>query len=91
MAHFRWPLTVFFDGEFIPGGALPWTYLPVWVLISLPEFYFITVALGFLLAIRLLITERKSGEIRAAHQNLAARAYDCVADNERFDPPPNAV
>lgn len=62
MAHFRWPLTVFFDGEFIPGGALPWTYLPVWVLISLPEFYFITVALGFLLAIRLLITGRKSGE-----------------------------
>jgi len=62
MAHFRWPLTVFFNGEFIPGAALPWTYLPVWVLISLPEFYFITVALGFLLAIRLLITGRKSSE-----------------------------
>ena len=62
MAHFRWPLTVFFDGEFIPGGALPWTYLPGLGPGKSQEIFVLTVALGFLLAIRLLITERKSGE-----------------------------
>jgi hypothetical protein len=54
-AHFRWPLTVFFNGDFIAGPALPWTYLPTWLLISLPEFYFIALALGVLLASKTLI------------------------------------
>jgi hypothetical protein len=47
-AHFKWGLTVFFDGRFIAGSALPWTYLPTWLIISLPEFYFIALPLGLL-------------------------------------------
>jgi hypothetical protein len=55
IAHFRWPLTVFFNGHFIAGPELPWTYLPTWFVISLPEFYFIPLALGFWLACRSLV------------------------------------
>lgn len=37
-----WPLTVLFGGQFISARALPWDYLPRWLLLTLPEFFQIT-------------------------------------------------
>lgn len=47
---YDWPLTVFFDGRFIQASELPWTYLPTWLAISLPEFYFVALGTGCVLA-----------------------------------------
>lgn len=48
--NFDWPLMVFFEGRFIVGTGLPWTYLPTWLAISLPEFYFMAFPVGCFLA-----------------------------------------
>ena len=58
-AHFDWPLTVLFNGRFVPASALPWTYLPTWLFITLPEFYCIALALGFYLAYKSLCSSGK--------------------------------
>ena len=54
-AHFVWPNTVFFNGRFLAGTALPWTYLSTWLTISLPEFYFVVLLLGSLVATQSLL------------------------------------
>jgi hypothetical protein len=38
-ASFGWERTVLFQGAMVPARELPRTYLPTWLLISLPEFY----------------------------------------------------
>jgi hypothetical protein len=43
-----WPLTVLFGGQFIPAKALPWDYLPRWLLMTLPEFFQITFLCGLM-------------------------------------------
>jgi dolichyl-phosphate-mannose-protein mannosyltransferase len=52
LANFtEWPLTVLYGGRFIPSATLPWHYLPTSLLITLPEFYLLglAVVLGGLL------------------------------------------
>lgn len=39
MGQNPWGGSVFFQGELIPAASLPRSYLPTWLLISLPEFY----------------------------------------------------
>ena len=56
VAHFNWERTVFFAGEDIAAADLPWTYLPTWLGISLPEFYFVSLGVGCLLAYRFVST-----------------------------------
>jgi len=57
IAHFNWgPSTVFFGGHDISAADLPWTYLPTWLAISLPEFYFVSLGVGCLLAYRFVST-----------------------------------
>jgi hypothetical protein len=63
-ANFDWPMTVFFNGRFVPGTELPRSYLPTWLMISLPEFYFIVLLLGCLVAIQFL-TRAKKEPLRA--------------------------
>jgi len=58
-AHFDWPVTVLFNGRFVPASALPWTCLPTWLVITLPEFYYIALALGFYLAYKSLCSPGK--------------------------------
>ena len=58
-ANFDWPMTVFFNGRFVPGTELPRSYLPTWLMISLPEFYFIVLLLGCLVAIQFLTRAKK--------------------------------
>jgi hypothetical protein len=49
-SHFYWPQQVFFEGRFIPFTAIPRYYILKWILISLPEFYFVSLAVGLVLA-----------------------------------------
>jgi hypothetical protein len=49
-AHFNWPHPVFFEGRNISAMELPWYYISKWLLISLPEFYFLSLAAGLVLA-----------------------------------------
>ncbi len=56
MTAYDWPLTVLFNGEYVPAKALPPSYLPTWLAISLPEFYFVALAVGGLLAIRFCLS-----------------------------------
>ena len=58
-ANFDWPMTVFFNGHFVPGTELPRSYLPTWLMISLPEFYFIVLLLGCLVAVQFLTRAKK--------------------------------
>ena len=58
-ANFDWPMTVFFNGRFIPGTELPRSYLPTWLMISLPEFYFIVLLLGCFVVIQFLTRAKK--------------------------------
>jgi len=51
-ANYDWPLTVFFEGRFIKASQLPFYYLPTWFSISLPEFYFVALLVGCILAAR---------------------------------------
>jgi Dolichyl-phosphate-mannose-protein mannosyltransferase len=59
-AHFDWRGTVFFGGHDIPAVDLPWTYLPTWLAISLPEFYFVSLGVGCFLAYRFVSTADKT-------------------------------
>jgi hypothetical protein len=51
-AHYLWQGSVFFDGSTFRQDDIPVTYLPTWFAISLPEFYFIALPVGGLLAFR---------------------------------------
>jgi hypothetical protein len=55
-AHFDHDLAVFFGGQDFSPRGLPWTYLPTWLAISLPEFYFVCLAVGLVLAYRFVST-----------------------------------
>jgi len=50
--QFKWPGSVFYAGSSIPATELPWHYLPTWLAISLPEFYFIVLLIGCILGCR---------------------------------------
>jgi 4-amino-4-deoxy-L-arabinose transferase-like glycosyltransferase len=57
--HFRWEGKMLFRGEMISSLRVPWSYLPTWFLITLPEAYFVVFVLaGFLLA-RILLKKEK--------------------------------
>jgi hypothetical protein len=44
--RFPWDSTVFFDGRFVRSTELPWSYLPTWFAVSLPEAYLVAAAAG---------------------------------------------
>ena len=54
LAHIAWNGSVLFKGEMIPATALPYSYLPVWISITVPEVWlaagiagFVWVSVGF--------------------------------------------
>jgi hypothetical protein len=53
-AHFPWPGQVFYMGKLLAATALPWHYLPVWMLITIPLPYSLLGALGLASALRTL-------------------------------------
>jgi hypothetical protein len=44
--YYPWRALVFFEGNMVPAPDLPRSYLPTWLAISLPEFYFVALGLG---------------------------------------------
>ena len=62
IAHFKWDGMVFFNRQFFAATELPWSYLPTWLAISLPEFYFIILLGGFCNAIIFLVNFEKTEE-----------------------------
>jgi hypothetical protein len=60
VAHFPWHGQVFFNGRFLAATELPWSYLPTWFGISLPEFYFIAFFIGGFLALKFIINFRRA-------------------------------
>ena len=49
MSKFRWTGEVFFKGEFLQATNLPWTYIPLWFIITTPIVYQLLALLGILL------------------------------------------
>ena len=47
-ANFSWDNTVKYLGKSIPANKLPWTYIPLWIMISTPILYLILFILGIL-------------------------------------------
>jgi 4-amino-4-deoxy-L-arabinose transferase-like glycosyltransferase len=54
-SHLRVALLTFFNGHSYPASHPPRTYVPIWLSVSLPEFYFMSLLVGFGIDIRSLI------------------------------------
>lgn len=69
----KWYWTVLYRGVFIPSDSLPWHYLPVSFLVTLPEYYVVAlggglVALGVSLVRRLRREPGHEANTRADHE-----------------------
>lgn len=53
LAHLTESAPMLFNGRYVYSGDLPWTYVPVWLGMSLPEFYPVAFLLGALTLPRL--------------------------------------
>ncbi len=49
MSRFPWDRVTFFNGLDYAAGNLPWYYLPLWLGITVPEFYFVAAFAGIIL------------------------------------------
>jgi hypothetical protein len=45
-SHETFPFTTLFDGRFVPASDLPWTYLPTYILVALPELVLVLLAIA---------------------------------------------
>jgi hypothetical protein len=45
-SHETFPFTTLFDGRFVPATDLPWTYLPTYILVALPELVLVMLAIS---------------------------------------------
>ncbi len=46
MSHVPWPGTALYWGRLVPAPALPWHYLPVWIIITTPVPYVLAALVG---------------------------------------------
>ena len=72
-SKFSWPGSVLFDGRLISARELPWTYLPTWFLITLPETY----AVAFVAA--LIVAWRTRSQWREALPMVACIGLLCMS------------
>jgi hypothetical protein len=56
---FAWDSPLFYMGELINSGKIPWHYLPTWFSITLPEYYFVILPLGLLMSLLAVIRYKK--------------------------------
>ncbi len=54
MRSFPWEGSVLYFGGLLYGPDLPWHYIPVWMLVSIPILYTLAFTLGFFITIKLL-------------------------------------
>ena len=52
LSQFQWTFPVLFDGADVPASALPWDYIPRWVLLTTPPVVLLGAALSLLLFLR---------------------------------------
>jgi len=50
-SHETFPFKTLFDGRFVPASDLPWTYLPTYILLALPELVLVLLAAAAVLAV----------------------------------------
>lgn len=66
--HFGYSIDVLFEGETISNVDVPWYYVTKWLLVTLPEFYFISMVIGLLLLLRYVLKHRQrmleGGDVR---------------------------
>ncbi|HVP69156.1 MAG TPA: glycosyltransferase family 39 protein [Anaeromyxobacteraceae bacterium] len=53
-SHFQTVNPVLFDGRIVASNALPWTYLPTWFAVTLPEAYLVAAITAGYVAVRVL-------------------------------------
>lgn len=46
MSRFRWIGDTLYMGQAVPGTALPWHYVPVWIAVTTPPLYLVLFSLG---------------------------------------------
>jgi hypothetical protein len=46
ISQYPWPGQVVYFGQRLPAGALPWHYIPVWIIISTPLLYILAAVVG---------------------------------------------
>ncbi|SNC77165.1 hypothetical protein SAMN06265337_3745 [Hymenobacter gelipurpurascens] len=49
--RYPWPLTNLYLGKLLPVGQLPWHYIPVWMVVTIPVPYSLAAAVGLLWAL----------------------------------------
>jgi hypothetical protein len=52
LSQFQWTFPVLFNGADVPASALPWDYVPRWVLLTTPPVVILGAALSLLLVLR---------------------------------------
>jgi 4-amino-4-deoxy-L-arabinose transferase-like glycosyltransferase len=69
LSQFEWNFPVLFDGKDVPASALPWDYVPQWLLVSTPPVVLAgaLVSLVFLLRLRLPAPASPAGGRGAGH------------------------
>ena len=72
-SSYPWNAPVLYMGQVVPAGELPWHYLPVWLLITLPEPVLILLFVGLLLSIVAVVRSGASGG-RAERLDVLERA-----------------
>lgn len=55
MSRYPQPLSLLYRGEFIQSTELPWHYIPVWMLITIPVQYTVLFLIGSFLTIRVVL------------------------------------
>lgn len=61
VTHFNWQGMVLFQGELLSAAQIPWNYLLVWLMISLPEVWFFILLSGLLMGVCACIANRSNG------------------------------
>ena len=64
-SRFKWPGGTLFNGWLVPAQDLPWSYLPTWFAISLPEIYAAAIAAAIVPSLAFLVYEGRGRRWRA--------------------------
>ncbi len=58
-SHETFPFYTLFDGRFFPASDLPWQYLPIYILVALPELVLVLLAIALALGVAAVVPSRQ--------------------------------